>query len=40
MRAKRPGAKGNRGEMTRGEREWGRNDSRGEQDLGRSDPVS
>ena len=44
MRAKRPGANGNRGETTRGEttrgeREWGRNDSGGEQDSGRNDPV-
>ena len=29
----------NRGETTRGEREWGRNDSGGERDSGRNDPV-
>jgi hypothetical protein len=39
MRAKRPGANGNRGETTRGEREYGRNDSGGERDSGRNDPL-
>ena len=39
MRAKRPRSNGNRGEMTKDKREKGRNNSGGERDSGRNDPV-